>query len=77
MGSGYQQVPDKHKPTGSCLQHLFLSITGAGVLKKKLQPFDKEICILPQIKMWRRNYLEKCVGESYWQSRDLSHHFFT
>ena len=27
--------------------------------------------------MWRRNYLEKCVGESYWQSLDLSSHFFT
>jgi hypothetical protein len=34
MGSGYHQVPDKCKPTGFCLQHLFLSITGAGVLNK-------------------------------------------
>jgi len=33
-GSGYQQVPDKRKPAGFCLQHLFLSITGAGVLNK-------------------------------------------
>ena len=34
-GSGYQQVPDKHKPTGFYLQRLFLSINGTGAPKKK------------------------------------------
>jgi hypothetical protein len=34
MGSGYQQLPDKRKSTGFCLQHLFLSNTEAGVLNK-------------------------------------------
>jgi hypothetical protein len=34
IGSGYQQVADKHKSAGFCLQHFFLSITWAGVQKK-------------------------------------------